>query len=436
MVRAELFVERAWEAGLLSPTQSRPLLIVGAGAGGATAALHAATILGVSTILADRADAPFKTQADCPTRWLDPSIYDFPVDHWHEGRYPPSMSVAAPHLSWSANWSHIVAMHWRSIFYPLVQTGGLLEFRPHTEIKGVPVLDPSNRFVTVPVLEGQTRKTIECALVLLALGLGTERTFLLDRNQQPGASRGFSFWEQDPLGSRGFSLAHGSNPSILISGAGDGALQDFLRLTTTCTSPDEIYAAAPLDNREIAALHSAQRRAERIIVWGSSARTDHLALSVMHEAVNEVVARKYAVMGDEIRSNLERLVRNPMPAIQMMFECNHFANCYSINQYLVLLIARYASELLGSPVLRPGRRLRRIVGSHGHMCQGDPNHCHGEQHEIEWVTSDDCRTNAGTSNGRENANILIIRHGTYLNPLAEQMLPPLRRHLLPYFLPS
>lgn len=436
MVRAEMFVERAWNEGLLTDHRKRPLLIFGAGAGGATAALHAAETLGVTTILADREDVPFRLQLDCPTRWLDPTAYDFPVDHWRMGCYPPVGSHAPPRLAWSANWAHLTAIHWQSLFFPAAHGGGPLEFRPQTEITGLPVVDSMGSFATVPVRERGRSGSIDCALVLLATGVGREKTFLLDALAQPGPTRGFSFWNEDPLGNADFGLTNGMTPSILVSGAGDGALQDFLRLTTACRSPEEIYRAVPLDDRELSLMHSAQRRAERMLAWGSSPHTDHEALSTLHEAVQRMVAEKLHREGVSIRRNFEPLLRQPMPNITMTFPCSHFANCYALNHYLTLLVANLAAEELGRPVLRPRRRVSRIDGMNGHVCQGNPSRCHGQWHEVEWVTVDDCRGGASSPSGVEHANIVILRHGVHVNPIAANLLPPVRRHLLPYFLPK
>src|SRR5437879_3176765 len=79
MIRGKLIADRAREERLIGPT--RPLLVIGAGAGGATAAL-VASMSGVPTLLVDSAPRPFSVQASCSTRYVDPTQYDWPVDTW------------------------------------------------------------------------------------------------------------------------------------------------------------------------------------------------------------------------------------------------------------------------------------------------------------------------------------------------------------------
>src|ERR1019366_6151378 len=79
MVRAQAFVDDAVAAGLIGTKPWRPLLIVGAGAAGATAAIWAAVHHHVPTMLIDRDSDAFNRQANCTTRWIDPTQYDWPA---------------------------------------------------------------------------------------------------------------------------------------------------------------------------------------------------------------------------------------------------------------------------------------------------------------------------------------------------------------------
>src|SRR5438093_1204947 len=79
MLRSVTIVHRLIEAGEIG--RSRPLVVVGAGAGGATAAIEAAT-QGVSTVLVESASQAFLRQAHAATRVIDPTQFDWPVDHY------------------------------------------------------------------------------------------------------------------------------------------------------------------------------------------------------------------------------------------------------------------------------------------------------------------------------------------------------------------
>jgi glycine/D-amino acid oxidase-like deaminating enzyme len=107
MVRARMAVDRAIEEGLIGP--QRRLLVIGAGAAGATAAIHSAS-RGVPVVLIEAAPAPFLRQAGCRSRWIDPVQYDWPVDHWPQGRYP--WTPPAMPLPWARGAANQIALAW------------------------------------------------------------------------------------------------------------------------------------------------------------------------------------------------------------------------------------------------------------------------------------------------------------------------------------
>ena len=82
--------------------------------------------------------------------------------------------------------------------------------------------------------------TTPYGLVISARGFGDERCFLewpnppLTRNGHP--FRGFEFWASDPFERPNLGVPNRAGddprPRVLISGGGDGAMQDFLRIMT------------------------------------------------------------------------------------------------------------------------------------------------------------------------------------------------------------
>jgi hypothetical protein len=95
MVRGCLVIQRAFENRLIN--KKDPILVVGAGAGGASASIRAAE-LGATVYLVDLAPGPFLVQARARTRWLDPTQYDWPAEHWDRGYYPWDPTVRLPLL--------------------------------------------------------------------------------------------------------------------------------------------------------------------------------------------------------------------------------------------------------------------------------------------------------------------------------------------------
>src|SRR5208337_4478478 len=110
MVRAQAIVEDAIAEGLIGPPD-RPLLVVGAGAAGAAAAIWAADHR-VPTTLIDRGPSAFTLQAACTTRRIDPSQYDWPVDHWVTPDFPCVPFPTA--MRWSETFSHLLAAGWQA----------------------------------------------------------------------------------------------------------------------------------------------------------------------------------------------------------------------------------------------------------------------------------------------------------------------------------
>jgi len=85
MVRGFLIATRLLAEQRIGP--ALPLLIVGAGAAGATAALVAATN-DVPTCIVEKEEQPFNRQLYCTTRFLSPSEYDWPAARWSSQSFP------------------------------------------------------------------------------------------------------------------------------------------------------------------------------------------------------------------------------------------------------------------------------------------------------------------------------------------------------------
>ena len=107
MVRAKMLVDRAIDENLIGV--DRPLFVVGAGAGGVTAALYSA-FRGVKTTIIELRDHAFALQRKCLTRWIDPTQYDWPASHWIQGIFP-WVPPAMP-LPWRAFPSNLIAATW------------------------------------------------------------------------------------------------------------------------------------------------------------------------------------------------------------------------------------------------------------------------------------------------------------------------------------
>jgi 2-polyprenyl-6-methoxyphenol hydroxylase-like FAD-dependent oxidoreductase len=101
-----------------------PLLVVGAGAGGATAAIEASR-QGVDTVLIDQYRAPFMTIAAGRMRHIDPTQYDWPLDHWGELKFPWADTHTKMPLDFHANTGDVLANLWTKALFDATSSAGV-----------------------------------------------------------------------------------------------------------------------------------------------------------------------------------------------------------------------------------------------------------------------------------------------------------------------
>jgi len=229
----------------------------------------------------------------------------------------------------------------------------------------------------------------------------------------------------------------GKRPLVLISGSGDGALQDFLRIVTGGKPAREIYDHVALPPDLLLVLQSAQERGMRLFNWGCTPIHDHVGLERVHREVQAITAETLHKGGSGLRQQLDGLLHHPVPSIRLLYECTHFSACYALNRFLVLLLARYLEEDPSrGPVLLEGKRVVDITSTDSHSCASNPTGCHGRMHEVRWVALPDCREGQTTPGGTFLANVLVIRHGIDLADYGvPDPTPPLFRQMLPFTSP-
>ncbi len=179
MVRGQSIVDRAIAAGF--GTMGADLLVIGAGAAGATAAIEAAS-RGITTHLIDSAPLPFLRQAACSTRWIHPHEYDWPLDHWPTSGYP-YVGTPAPYygpvvpLPWAASWSDVLALGWSirlnrafATYSPRLS----LHYGSRLSAAGPPTFSPRTWRWTVP-LAPPGRPALSVGMIVIAVGFGAER---------------------------------------------------------------------------------------------------------------------------------------------------------------------------------------------------------------------------------------------------------------------
>lgn len=427
MVRAQLFAQRALAAGLIAPATGgapgRPLFVVGAGAAGATLAMLAAA-KNVQTFLLDQQPSPFSRQSVCRSRWVDPSQYDWPHRTWAVPRYP-QRPPAAP-LAWAGARASRLANDWqRLLSAAIASSAGLID--PLYGRTLVAITPRNNQLRIVHGDLGVPAANLahaDVGALVSAIGFGTERCDVGPH------FRSWSFWETDDLEKPNLGLPLPC-PRVVISGAGDGALQDFIRAVTGWRSARDVYAvlrpSLPPEVPEAAQYF--EQEAERSYVWGVDAeRDDHHVLQRLHDEYDQLATRVFGRLAPRIKA----LIRTR--TVRLAYSCSHFGKVYGLNRLIALLLAK-GLEDEDDAGLMPGRRLSAVAsGDPSHTCRRDPNRCHGRLHHLTFNPHPDCRLPFdGVSWSFEDAETVIVRHGIappqYVYGGAPTGAP---RQLLPY----
>jgi hypothetical protein len=206
-VRALNLVYALFARGLLKEGQH--LVVVGAGAGGLTAAAAAAT-KGCQVTVLEQARHPMAPFHESTGRYVHPHIYDWPHESWEQAE------AGLPLLDWTAASAHDVR---EQILRGWDEVRGAHPGR----ITLIPaladvMLDDTSKIAPWLVRWPTPFNQLEADVVLLAVGFGPERHW--PEVETP------SYWKLEGLQQY---EPTGSETRYLISGCGDGGLIDLLR---------------------------------------------------------------------------------------------------------------------------------------------------------------------------------------------------------------
>lgn len=418
MIRGFLISERLLAEKRI--TRNLPLLIVGAGAAGATAAVVAASH-GVSTTLVDKEEQPFSRQLYCPTRFLSPTDYDWPSAQWHVGRFP-FKGIMFP-FSWSAKYAALAAASWRAKLFRQARTTPnlrlLLSWRVRSPNLLLSTSRDSNLLVNVEFEDNEgNRESYRTAVVVACTGPGKERCSV-----SPGGYTGRAFWEPDNLQESGFGLGSLTRPRILLSGGGDGVLQDFLRVTTKCSSAGEILATLPewAQLRLAASVRDAEDQFRSAYLHNTT-KYDCRASHILHQAYSAAVIHLLDTSSPAEYDELDSLLTGILRAVHREFmvklvhPCSHFTHCYPLNRILVLLIAEFAKRKYHLALVSGYTRVLQVTGHDHNECGRDKASCRSGTHSVKLALArcaDIYEPTGGIVERQDDEpyNLIILRHG-------------------------
>ena len=427
---------------------TKPLLIYGAGPAGMNAALMAG-IKGVSSTVIECEDEPFFSLTYSQSRRISPFEYDWPHVHYRDAEFPTHGSCA---LRQREDESVVLAAIWRATW---------LDWKAHREAKpGHGRIDllkgDAGAFKVVSERSGGTLRvegpwppgaphTVRAfGAVLHCVGPKDERTFQdPPRDASAGLTdpavvdwNGFNgpkFWRDGFVVDAGAPLAY---KTIVISGGGDGAMQDLQQITTglfgkaLLAKLQGLAGGLPIGDlappQTLLEVLCAEDEARRAHAWHNTTAQLrlHKTWAMRHAgAVDKVLA---SVPPDDLKTLARGIFRGAFDRGAQVF-WNYAeetpGHCYALNRYLTLLLARLSSALWSSPhsaiEIRPRTVITRIQSTDGHVCGKTP--CWPQVHRV--VFSD------GTEIA--NADLVIVRHGLKLQDpklfpgagIGEQLVP-------------
>jgi hypothetical protein len=414
LVRTALFVDRANFTGKLP---NKTMLIIGAGVAGIAAAVRGVAH-GIRSLVIEREEKALTRFGQCSSRWIEPTHYDWPAEHWNRG-YLPGLPLNYRALPASA-----LAAEWETQLIQL-RLKGRITFK--TDIQKFEISKPDP---TIKVDVGFPVDPSAFDLVLHCEGPG-------DENCRIGDYDGYRFWQTDDFERVDLGVKEGAVPKVLISGSGDGALQDFIRIATGFRSVGE-FLTAVAGNGEVRLrqyVQSAEDQALRSAFWDTPGSNPHTRLrrldSVYQAAIDKLSEREpdlhrelWRRMGDLINPRIR-----DSRSIHVTHYCTHLSPCYALNRIVARLVMAYLREVDFERFTFLPNTATAKVTSKTHECKC-AEECHGEEHLVTFMPGA-CPDNGSAPPFHEGVyNVIVVRHGVR-RPDRDHR-PPFQ--LLPYYL--
>lgn len=436
IVRARLLARHVVDAGVVGnraldgsstggPTNGA-VVVVGAGAAGVSFAVE---ILRATkawpelvVVVIERGRALLTQQGNAPHRTLDPTLYDWPAPHWTMSTYPLPGDDAFP-LGYERGLATTAAAAWRGglgaeasrrlrvVFGATVdfdrprRRGARHRARSITSVK-------AREGDTVTVADGWTAvprpaspasiRRKDCVLVVHAFGIGKERVFI-EGQPRRARYRCPEFWSDDGVGSS-------ARRRVLVSGGGDGAIQDFIRLSTGCRDPKELVTSVFADAAEDVldevgrAVGSAVE--DEIATWLAGSPTDaSLAAARLEAAMSDALdgqeAHRRGVF-DAARARVHALAADRH--VTVVHRNPVYDHCYALNRLSALLLFRLLGEA------RVARRVSTELvdvcsASRAHTCGDSATTCARYPHTATLKTDE-------REPDSSQFDVVVIRHGT------------------------
>lgn len=432
-----------------------PLLVYGAGAAGMNAAMHAANRR-IDVTVVERTDKLFSTLSRAGWRRIDPTEYDWPHEHWLLGTFPrDGKTIPLPQVK--AMSGTALAAAWRTHWRKYADTR-------YENVKVLFGLDASNLDVsdrglgTLVDVTGEwtagsgMRSTKRFGAVLSCIGFGDELVSEEPRNGLWNHYAGPRFWHDSDGIVANRALPRGVS-DVVISGGGDGAMQDLQRVATKGTLfGRELFVklealidglvrrgwiAKPFpDAGSLVKFLSAEETGRRAFSWAPDRYGVPLAMKQWHDAFADPIFTAVRSWPPTERDWIcEQVFRKEL--IENALEINWVMHdptsgyAYALNRYLSLMLVALAENCSQPLPLNVwySSAIHTIKPKHPGPC-ASAGTCIGKPHEVKFKALG----SAAAPPDRE-ANLVIIRHGVEPRPVLLGGRLPVPEQITPFDLP-
>jgi hypothetical protein len=393
------------------------MLIIGAGVAGIAAAVRSVDH-DIHSLVLEKEEKALTRFGACSSRWVEPTHYDWPAEHWNQGY------LSGLPLKYRALPASGLAAEWEKELIRLDEEGHLT-FRTDVEDFKISAPDP-----TIKIELGFDVEPNEFDLVLHCEGPGEEKCSV-------GDYVGYQFWQTDGFEQIDVSVPKGVVPKVLISGSGDGALQDFIRIATGLRSVGQFFREVAGENevRLRRYVHSAEDQALRCSFWDSHKSNPHTRLSLLdsiYQSAIDGLSSREPDLRSEIWQRMDKLI---WPRVQdgriihLAHSCTHLSACYPLNHIAARLAMTYLSAIDAKQfTFLPNTATTNITPT-THRCESAEK-CHGKDHTVTFL-SGACADHSGFPLLDKGIyNVIVVRHGVR-RPDRDHRA---RFQLLPYYL--
>ena len=460
LLRSSLVTHCLVDEGLIS--RSQKLLIFGAGAAGLNAAITAAD-LGVSVDVIEIDKDPFGSFRLASWRRIDPVEYDWPHDHFDAGVFPPGGTgiPLVQHTGTGDDLASLWAADWKAWDQSRNGRGhrGKVELLVSTDARlfkpGIKEI-AANGHVEVtgpwPSSAGGANTTRTYGAVISCVGFGPERTFDVHSPARWNGYSGPSFWLDEDFISPGNVTPLGVD-KVVISGGGDGGMQDFQRVVTGEFGKELLHKlnivasglSPSIDMTSDAMLRAfltAEDAGRRAYAWQRASQPISLAMQTWHDAFASEVSKLFAHLNLVAITQLRQLAADILRpeilsgqlSVTWLYKDATPGYAYALNRYLSLVI----QELALIDANQFGVRAVQVLDSHEivaisptystHSCSTSAG-CFGIPHDVVLQSS--------TTKAKKPINdvgLIVVRHGAMPDPLLAGAA--IREQMTPFDLPQ